>query len=87
MVEAGDAARGPPEPLLGVPQVGHDEAVLPAALLGAGAAQVGRRARAIVHRAQPRTENKLSPTYFLCLTLLEGSRGVLTDGQLRGRRR
>ena len=53
MVELLDGAVGPPEALGRVPQVAHDEAVLPAALARAGATQVGRRRGPVVHGAEP----------------------------------
>lgn len=44
MVEALDGARRPAESALGVSQIRHDVAVLPAAFLGARSAQIaGRR--------------------------------------------
>lgn len=53
MLELLDAALGPAEAALGVPQVGHDESVLPGAVRGARAAQVAGRRRAVVHAAEP----------------------------------
>lgn len=58
-MEALDGARRPPEAALGVPQIGHDVAVLPATLLGAGAAQVAGRWGAIVHGAQAATRRTI----------------------------
>ncbi len=44
VIELGDAARGPFEAALGVAQVAHDVAVLPAAALRSRSAQIaGRR--------------------------------------------
>ena len=59
MVELLDGAVGPPEALGRVPQVAHDEAVLPAALARARAAQVGRRRRPVVHGAEPARAEEL----------------------------
>ena len=53
VVELLDCAVGPPESLGGVPQVAHDEAVLPPALARPRAAQVRRRRGTVVHGAQP----------------------------------
>ena len=80
MVELLDGAVGPPESLGGVPQVAHDEAVLPATLPGARAAQVGRRRRTVVHSAQPEIELQLVLLYLLVYV-------SLTDGRARVRRR
>ena len=52
MVELLQTARRPLEALLGVSEVGHDEALLPAAPFGAGTSQVGGWRRAVVHVAQ-----------------------------------
>ena len=53
MVELFDGAVGPPEALGGVPQVAHDEAVLPPALARARASEVRRRRGPVVHGAEP----------------------------------
>lgn len=59
VVEAGYTARRPSESLFGVPEVAHDESVLPSALFGAWAAQVAGRRRSVVHGAQAEiTRNK-----------------------------
>ena len=44
-----DCAKGPLEALAGVPQVAHDESVLPAALHRPWTPEVGRRGRPVVH--------------------------------------
>jgi hypothetical protein len=52
VVEAGYTARRPSESLFCVPQIAHDETVLPSALFSAGAAQVAGRRRSVVHGTQ-----------------------------------
>lgn len=52
MMEALNGARRPPKAALGVPQIGHNITVLPAAFLRAWAAQVAGRRRSIVNGAQ-----------------------------------
>ena len=44
-----DCAKGPLEALAGVPQVAHDEAVLPAALHRPRTTEVGGRGRSVVY--------------------------------------
>ena len=44
-----DSAKGPLEALAGVPQVAHDESVLPAALHCAWTPEVGGRGRPVMH--------------------------------------
>ena len=44
-----DCAKGPLEALAGVPQVAHDEPVLPAALHRPWTPEVGRRRRPVMH--------------------------------------
>lgn len=52
MMKALNGARRPPEAALGVPQIGHNITVLPAAFLRARTAQVAGRRRSIVNGAQ-----------------------------------
>ncbi len=52
VVELLDCAQAPPESLGGVPEVAHDESVLPAALPRPWAAQVGGRGGAVVDGAK-----------------------------------
>ena len=49
MLKLPDCAKGPLEALAGVPQVAHDESVLPAALHRPWTPEVGRRGRPVVH--------------------------------------
>ncbi len=65
VVELPDGAEAPPESLGGVPEVAHDEAVLPAALSGSGAAQVRGRRRAVVDSAEAEGDRSLVITYIL----------------------
>jgi hypothetical protein len=52
MLELADGARGPAEALGRVPQVAHDEAVLPATLAGSGATEVRGGWGSVVHGTQ-----------------------------------
>lgn len=70
MLELADCAEGPLEALAGVPEVAHDEAVLPAALDGARAPEVGGRGGAVVHCAQSR-ESRSVEVLRLVLRLSE----------------
>ena len=51
-----DSAKGPLEALAGVPQVAHDEAVLPAALHRPRTTEVGGRGRSVVY--SPKSERR-----------------------------
>ena len=49
VLKLSDCAKGPLEALAGVPQVAHDEPVLPAALHCPWTPEVGRRWRPVMH--------------------------------------
>ena len=66
MLKLSDSAKGPLEALAGVPQVAHDEAVLPAALARTGAAQVRRRRGTVVHGAQTETMTEGLLAFITC---------------------
>ena len=56
MFELADGASGPPEPLRGVPQVAHDEAVFPSTLASSGPTEVRGGWRSVVDSSE--TERK-----------------------------
>lgn len=61
MLELLDRTGGPPESALRVPQVAHDEAVLPGTAGRSRTAQIRGWRRAVVHAAQPNNSH-VSPT-------------------------
>ena len=56
MLKLSDSAKGPLEALAGVPQVAHDESVLPAALHRPRTTEVGGRGRSVVY--SPKSEKR-----------------------------
>jgi hypothetical protein len=77
-VEAGDAARGPPEAPLRVSQIRHDVAVGPLALFGAGTPQIRRWRASVVYCPQSGRKSVKGESLGV---------GALTNVPLRGRRR
>ena len=70
MFELADGASGPPEPLRGMPQVAHDEPVLPSALASSGPTEVRGGWRPIVDSSETERTFDRMTQYFLVFILV-----------------